>query len=239
MSLAHLPPAAGGLNAVSRADDLVPVRRAIVSVADKSGLDSLVPSLAEACPGIVFYSTGGTYREIARLLGAGAAGRLVAVSEYTGQPEMQGGLVKTLDFRVYLGLLSETHNPDHAADLSRAGAVAFDMVVGNLYPFSEAIRRPGATPETARGNIDIGGPCMIRAAAKNFLRVAALVDPADYAGVLAELRSRGGALALATRYRLAQRAFAHTAEYDRAVARYLAERAFAEVASCYTLEGRA
>jgi phosphoribosylaminoimidazolecarboxamide formyltransferase/IMP cyclohydrolase len=239
MSPARSSRAPGGLNTVDRADDLVPVRRAIVSVADKSGLERLIPSLLESCPGIVFYSTGGTHREIARLLGADAAGRLVAVSEYTGQPEMQGGLVKTLDFRIYLGLLSETYNPEHTADLRRAGAVTFDMVVGNLYPFSDAIRRAGATPETARGNIDIGGPCMIRAAAKNFLRVAALVDPADYAGVLAELRDRRGSLSLATRYRLAQKAFAHTAGYDGAIARYLAERPFAEVTSCYALEGRA
>lgn len=230
------------VNTVTRADDLVPVRRAIVSVADKSGLDRLIPSLLQACPGIVFYSTGGTHREVARLLAAdsgSAAGRLVAISDYTGQPEMQGGLVKTLDFRVYLGLLSETYNPDHTADLTRAGAVTFDMVVGNLYPFREATHRPGATAEIARGNIDIGGPCMIRAAAKNFLRVAALVDPADYPDVLSELRERRGSLSLATRYRLAQKAFAHTADYDGAIARYLAGRVFAEVASCYELEAGA
>jgi len=226
------------LEAVRRADDLVPLRRAIVSVADKSGLARLIPSLLELCPGLTLYSTGGTHREIARLLGNAAAGRLVAVSDYTGQPEMQGGLVKTLDFRIYLGLLSETYNRAHASDLDRTKAVAFDMVVGNLYPFTDAIRGPGATPETARGNIDIGGPCMIRAAAKNFLRVAALVDPADYEDVLGELRERGGALTLSTRYRLARRAFAHTAEYDAAITRYLEERPFAEVASCYALEER-
>lgn len=224
------------LNAVRRADDLVPVRRAIVSVADKSGLDRLIPRLLELCPGITFYSTGGTHREIARLLGGTAPGRLVAVSEYTGQPEMQGGLVKTLDFRIYLGLLSETYNPAHASDLRRTAAVTFDMVVGNLYPFAEAIGAPGATPEIARGNIDIGGPCMIRAAAKNFLRVAVLVDPANYKDTLEELRARGGALTLATRFRLARRAFAHTAEYDRSIACYLDERPFPEVASCYALE---
>ncbi len=226
------------LNTVRRADDLVAVRRVIVSVADKSGLDPLVPRLLELCPGVTFYSTGGTQREVARLLGSRAAQHLVAVSDYTGQPEMQGGLVKTLDFRIYLGLLSETYNPDHASDLERTRAVTFDMVVGNLYPFEQAIRRPDATPETGRGNIDIGGPCMIRAAAKNFLRVAVLVDPSDYAAVLEELAARSGALSLATRYRLAARAFALTAQYDASIARYLASHTYAETAGCYDLENR-
>ncbi len=227
------------LNVVSRADDLVPIRRAIVSVADKSGLEELVPALLDLCPGITFYSTGGTQREMARLLAGRAAQQLVAISDYTGQPEMQGGLVKTLDFKVYLGLLSETYNQAHAADLARAGALPFDLVVSNLYPFDEAIRRDDATPETARGNIDIGGPCLIRAAAKNFLRVAVLVDPADYEPVLTELGARSGSLALATRHHLALKAFALTTTYDGAIVRYLVQKPFAEVAGCYDLEARA
>jgi phosphoribosylaminoimidazolecarboxamide formyltransferase / IMP cyclohydrolase len=225
------------LNTVTRADDVVPVRRAIVSVSDKRSLATLIPRLMQSCPGITFYSTGGTYGAIRQILGNAAAGQLVSVSDYTGQPEMQGGLVKTLDFRIYLGLLSETYNEHHAADLGRTGAVALDLVVAGLYPFSEAIRRPGATPEVARSNIDIGGPCMIRAAAKNFLRVAVLVDDADTDPVIEELRARGG-LSLATRYRLAGRAFALTAEYDAAIARYLAQRPYEQVAGCYELGGR-
>lgn len=226
------------LNVVSRADDVVPIRRAIVSVADKSGLDAMILPLLDLCPGITFYSTGGTHRELARLLGGRAAQQLVAVSDYTGQPEMQGGLVKTLDFKVYLGLLSETYNKAHTADLVRADAVAFDLVIANLYPFAQAVRKPDATPETARTHIDIGGPCMIRAAAKNFLRVAVLVDPADYAPVLTELAARSGSLALATRHRLALKAFALTSSYDAEIARYFAQRPFAEVAACYGLEAR-
>ncbi len=224
------------LNVVSRADDVVPVRRAIVSVADKSGLDKLVLPLLELCPGITFYSTGGTHRELSRLLGGRAAQQLVAVSDYTGQPEMQGGLVKTLDFKVYLGLLSETHNKAHTADLVRADAVTFDLVVANLYPFGQAIRQADATPEKARAHIDIGGPCMIRAAAKNFLRVAVLVDPSDYETVLTELGARCGALALATRFRLALKAFALTSSYDAEIMRYFVQRPFDEVAACYGLE---
>jgi phosphoribosylaminoimidazolecarboxamide formyltransferase / IMP cyclohydrolase len=225
------------LNTVTRADNIVPIRRAIVSVADKGRLATLIPRLIATCPGIMFYSTGGTHSAIRQILGSDAPGRLVSVSDYTGQPEMQGGLVKTLDFRIYLGLLSETYNEHHAADLGRTGAVAFDMVVAGLYPFAEATSRPGATPEGARSNIDIGGPCMIRAAAKNFLRVAVLVDDADTDGVIDELRARSG-LSLATRYRLAGRAFALTAEYDAAIARYLAHRPYDEVARCYELEGK-
>jgi phosphoribosylaminoimidazolecarboxamide formyltransferase/IMP cyclohydrolase len=134
---------------------------------------------------------------------------------------MQGGLVKTLDFRIYLGLLSESYNPSHQADLARSGSVPIDMVVVNLYPFRETIAASGATPEGARGNIDIGGPCMLRAAAKNFHRVAALSDPADYPWIVRELEESRGSLSLATRFMLAQKAFRLTAGYDAAIADYL------------------
>jgi phosphoribosylaminoimidazolecarboxamide formyltransferase/IMP cyclohydrolase len=177
---------------------------------------------------------------VAAILGAKAgrakpseAGTLRQVSDYTGQPEMQGGLVKTLDFKIYLALLSETYNAAHAADLSRTGAEPIDLVVVNLYPFKETIARKEVTPEQARANIDVGGPCMLRAAAKNFLRVAAVADPADYPSILAELESAGGALSLATRFRLAQKAFAATAEYDRAIAEYLGGLPAEQVAACY------
>ena len=222
------------LNVVTRADDRVPVRRIVASVADKSALDRLIPPLLDLVPDALVYSTGGTYAALEALLGG--TRRLVSISDYTGQPEMQGGLVKTLDFKIYLGLLSETHNPAHDADLRRAGAASFDMVVGNLYPFASAVSRPGATLETARGNIDIGGPCMIRAAAKNFLRVAAVVDPADYDPLLREMRESEGTLGLATRFRLAQKAFAHTAQYDAAIAAYLSRTDARRVAETYEQE---
>ena len=153
----------------------------------------------------------------------------------TGQPEMQGGLVKTLDFKVYLGLLSETYNPAHAADMIRAGAVPIDLVVANLYPFASVVSQPQVTPEAARANIDIGGPCMIRAAAKNFHRVAALTDPADYQSILAELAD-GGRLSLATRWRLAQKAFAVTAAYDSAICSYPSQLAFVRVRGAYDVK---
>ncbi len=155
------------------------------------------------------------------MLGASASTSLRQVSDYTGQPEMQGGLVKTLDFKIYLGLLSETDNASHRADLARTGAAAIDMVVVNLYPFEQTVAAAQATLEDARANIDIGGPCMVRAAAKNFHRVAVLADPSDYPAVVEELAKQDGTLRLATRYRLAQKAFRLIARYDAAIADYL------------------
>jgi phosphoribosylaminoimidazolecarboxamide formyltransferase/IMP cyclohydrolase len=209
------------MNFVEKIDDKVKIERVLISVYDKDGLASFVPELLRINPEILMYSTGGTYRAIADILGDSKADRLVAVSEYTGQPEMQGGLVKTLDFKIYLGLLSETYNPAHRQDLERTGAVAIDMVVVNLYPFQSTVAREDVTPERARANIDIGGPCMIRAAAKNYLRVASVVDPGDYAKITAEAQADGGCLSLSTRFRLARKTFAYTAEYDKAIAAYM------------------
>jgi phosphoribosylaminoimidazolecarboxamide formyltransferase/IMP cyclohydrolase len=210
------------INTVRTIDDRVRVRTVLASVSDKSGLAVFVPGLLAACPDLSILSTGGTCDAIRALLGAKAAGCLRQVTEYTGQPEMQGGLVKTLDWRIYLGLLSETYNPAHRADMAMHNAAAIDMVVVNLYPFGKTVARAGSTPEDARGNIDIGGPCMVRAAAKNFHRVAVVTDPADYPRLVAELAAGGGALTLARRFALAKKAFRLIAEYDAAIAAYLA-----------------
>ena len=220
-------------NLVQKIDDRVPVRNVLVSLFDKSGLDVLIQGLVETCPGVRFYSTGGTYKSIADILGAAAGDRLVSVSDYTGQPEMQGGLVKTLDFKIYLGLLSEKYNDAHQADLSRTQAVAFDMVVANLYPFKQVVSQDGVSPEMARTNIDIGGPCMIRASAKNYIRVASVTDAADYSDLIQEARTNGGTLSLATRFRLMKKAFAHTASYDTAIAAHFAAVSPTAVATTY------
>jgi len=222
------------LNIVGKIDGAVRVERVLASVSDKSGLDVLVNGLLEVNPEVMFYSTGGTFEAIKSLLGPERAARnLTAVSDYTGQPEMQGGLVKTLDFKIYLGLLSETYNAAHAKDLDRVGAVPIDMVVVNLYPFAQTVARVGVTPEEARTNIDIGGPCMIRAAAKNYLRTASVTDPADYADLVDVLRANGGALPLSQRLALMKKAFAHTAAYDSAIASYFAECDSSAVERCY------
>lgn len=223
------------LNIVTEIDNRVSIRHVLMSVSDKTGLDTFVPALVQACPGVKIYSTGGTYTKVKEILGADADRTLVAVSDYTGQPEMQGGLVKTLDFKIYLGLLSETYNEAHRLDLARLSALPIDMVVVNLYPFRETVAKEGVTPEMARTNIDIGGPCMVRASAKNYLRVASVTDPGDYAAVAGELAARGGTIGLDTRFRLMKKAFAHTAAYDTAIAGYFAGVPWAEAESTYVL----
>jgi len=221
------------INIVTQIDDAVKVNQVLVSVSDKSGLETFIPRLIEINPEIKIFSTGGTYQRIMEILGEKATTCLTRVAEYTGQPETQGGLVKTLDFKIYLGLLTETYNDAHQADLKRTGSVPIDMVVVNLYPFKDTISKDGVTTEAARGNIDIGGPCMIRASAKNYLRVAAVVDPRDYDAVLDEMRTNQAQITLDLRFRLAQKAFAHTADYDRAIADFLGSRTYTEVKRCY------
>jgi len=221
------------LNIVTEIDGRIKVRNVLMSVSDKTGLDSFVPALVKACPGVKIYSTGGTYAKVRELLGDAADGTLVAVSDYTGQPEMQGGLVKTLDFKIYLGLLSETYNAAHQSDLARLDAKPIDMVVVNLYPFTQTVAKEGVTPEMARTNIDIGGPCMVRASAKNYLRVASVTDPLDYAGIVNELAAHDGTLGLDTRFRLMKKAFAHTAAYDTAISGFFASRTWEEVDATY------
>jgi phosphoribosylaminoimidazolecarboxamide formyltransferase/IMP cyclohydrolase len=224
------------MNVVSKIDDRVKVNHALISVSDKTGLEDLVPALRRINPELRIFSTGGTYQRLQEILGADADACLTQVADYTGQPETQGGLVKTLDFRIYLGLLTETYNDAHQNDLARTDSVAIDMVVVNLYPFKATVARKDATVENARGNIDIGGPCMIRAAAKNYIRVASVVDPADYGAIIDQLTAHDGCTSLSLRYKLACRAFAHTAEYDSAIADYLAAQTEDQVHSCYTAQ---
>ena len=221
------------MNVVEKIDDRIHVKHALISVSDKSGLETFVPPLLSINPDMRIFSTGGTFARLREILGNRADDHLMQVADYTGQPETQGGLVKTLDFKIYLGLLTETYNDAHQSDLQRTGAVPIDLVVVNLYPFRETVAKAGITPEQARGNIDIGGPCMIRAAAKNFIRVAAVVDPGDYGQVADEMAAAGGSIPLALRYRLACKAFAHTAAYDTAIAGYLDATDFATVQANY------
>lgn len=221
------------LNIVKDIDNRVKVRNVLMSVSDKAGLEEFVPKLVKACPGVKIYSTGGTYARVKEILGADADKTLVAVSDYTGQPEMQGGLVKTLDFKIYLGLLSETYNDAHQADMKRLSARPIDMVVVNLYPFQETVAKLGVTPEMARTNIDIGGPCMVRASAKNYLRVASVTDPLDYGNIAEELASNSGTICLSTRFKLMKKAFAHTAAYDTAISQFFASRTWEEVNGTY------
>jgi len=226
------------LNIVEQIDDRVAVQNVLISVSDKTGLETFIPELIAALPNVKLYSTGGTYDALKELLGTeGAKKHLVTVSDYTGHPEMQGGLVKTLDFKIYLGLLSEAYNEEHKKDLSRVDAVTFDMVVANLYPFRQTLLTPDCTPEKARANIDIGGPCMIRAAAKNYLRVATVTEPAEYAAIVQEIRNNSGTIGLNARLRLMRKAFAHIANYDLAIAGYFAGIQSVAVRAIYRIMG--
>lgn len=221
------------INVVEKIDAVVALRHVLVSVSDKSGLESFIPQLLDVNPELTFFSTGGTYNRLKEILGDKADRCLTPVSDYTGQPETQGGLVKTLDFKIYLGLLTETYNDSHQSDLKRTSSVPIDMVVANLYPFKETIAKAGVTVEQARGNIDIGGPCMIRAAAKNFIRVASVVDPADYGRIVSDVKNGNGKLSFELRYQLAVKAFDHTAIYDRTIADFLAGQTLEQVTGCY------
>jgi phosphoribosylaminoimidazolecarboxamide formyltransferase/IMP cyclohydrolase len=191
----------------------VKVARALLSVSDKSGIVELARSLAAA--GVELLSTGGT----ARLLEKEGV-KVTEVSAYTGFPEMLDGRVKTLHPRIHGGLLARRDDPAHVGALQGAGIGTIDLLVVNLYPFAATVADPDARFEDAIENIDIGGPAMLRSAAKNHAHVAALVDPADYARVLAEIKATGG-VSDETRFGLAAKVFAHTAAYDGAIANYL------------------
>lgn len=219
-------------NSVSKIDDRIFLHNVIISVYEKSGLDELVVALLRYCPGVRFYSTGGSYELLAKTLGERSGAHLVRITDYTGQPEMKGGLVKTLDWKIYLGLLAEPYDTEHAEDLARNKAVAFDMVVGNLYPFAQAAAAAKRFEE-ARQNIDIGGPCMLRAAAKNFLRVASVCGPDLYPALMNSLETGKGSLSLSERAMLAKETFGRQAAYDLSVSKYFEEHSGAFLESSY------
>jgi phosphoribosylaminoimidazolecarboxamide formyltransferase/IMP cyclohydrolase len=191
-----------------------PIARALISVSDKTGLEPLAAALAAR--GVSILSTGGTAQ---RLRDAGIA--VTDVSEHTGFPEVMDGRVKTLHPTIHGGILARREDPEHRAAMKEHGIGGIDLVVVNLYPFEETVRR-GANFETCVENIDIGGPAMIRAAAKNHADVAVVVDPADYEAVIADMSQLDGATSADLRRRLAATAFARTAAYDAAIARWFA-----------------
>ena len=196
--------------------DVREVRRALLAVYDKAGVVELARALVEL--GVSLVSSGGT---AATLRDAGVP--VTPVEEVTGFPEMLDGRVKTLHPRIHGGLLADSRKPEHLEQLAAHGIEPFDLVVVNLYPFRETVAS-GAGADDVIEKIDIGGPAMVRAAAKNFESVGVVVDPSSYPAIVEELRERGG-LSRDTRERLAAAAFAHTAAYDAAVAGWFAERA--------------
>ncbi|MCC6379781.1 MAG: bifunctional phosphoribosylaminoimidazolecarboxamide formyltransferase/IMP cyclohydrolase [Burkholderiales bacterium] len=194
-----------------------PVTQALLSVSDKAGLVEFARALAGR--GVQLLSTGGTAKAIAD---AGLA--VTDVGTYTGFPEMLDGRVKTLHPKVHGGILARRDLASHAEAIAAHGIPPIDLVVVNLYPFRETVAKPGCTLDDAIENIDIGGPAMVRAAAKNWQHVGVVVDPADYGALAVELARSGNALSDATRFALARKAFAHTAAYDGAIANWLTAR---------------
>jgi phosphoribosylaminoimidazolecarboxamide formyltransferase/IMP cyclohydrolase len=190
------------------------IKRALVSVSDKTGIVDFARALAEF--GVEIISTGGTAKAL-----RDAGLEVVDISDITGFAEMMDGRVKTLHPRVHGGLLALRDNPEHVAAMDKHGIQPIDMVVVNLYPFAETIRRPGVTREEAIEQIDIGGPAMIRSAAKNAQDVAVVVSATGYNQIIDEMKRHEGALSLATRERLAYEAFQQTANYDAMVSAYL------------------
>ncbi len=190
------------------------IKRAIISVTDKSGIVEFAKSLTRF--GVQILSTGGT----AKALRQGGI-EVTDISAYTGFPEMMDGRVKTLHPKVHGGLLGLRDNPDHVRMMKEHGIRAIDMVVVNLYQFEKTVAKEGVTLEEAIENIDIGGPSMLRSSAKNFKDVTVIVDPADYDKVLKEMEARDGETEPETRFQLAKKVFRLTSRYDGAISQYL------------------
>ncbi|GAB4343979.1 MAG: hypothetical protein Kow0089_20160 [Desulfobulbaceae bacterium] len=189
------------------------VERALISLTDKSGIEDFAKALADL--GVEILSTGGTAKKIRE-----SGVPVTDVSEFTGFPEMLDGRVKTLHPLVHGGILNQRENPDHRKQCEQHGIKDIDIVAVNLYAFEKTVARPDCTLADAIENIDIGGPTLLRASAKNFRDVTVIVDPADYEQVLAEIRATGNTT-LKTRFRLAVKVFQLTSRYDTTIAGWL------------------
>ena len=190
------------------------IQRALISVSDKTGLEEFAKGLHEF--GVELISTGGT---AAFLKGLGLP--VIEISDYTGEPELFEGRLKTLHPMVHGGLLHRRDNEEHVRQAKENGIKPIDLVCVNLYPFEETVARPGVTLEEAIEKIDIGGPSMLRSAAKNYASVTVVSDPADYARILDEMQTHKGDTTLKTRENLAVKVFMRTSNYDNAITNYL------------------
>jgi len=190
------------------------IERALISVTDKSGIQDFARTLADF--GVEILSTGGTAKALAQ-----ASVPVREVSDFTGFPEMLDGRVKTLHPKIHGGILGIRTNPEHVAAMKKHGVLPVDMVLVNLYAFEKTVARQGCTLAEAIENIDIGGPTLLRAAAKNYRFVTVITDPADYATVMEEMKRSGGSVSEATNFRLAKKVFKLTSHYDRAISEYL------------------
>jgi phosphoribosylaminoimidazolecarboxamide formyltransferase / IMP cyclohydrolase len=193
------------------------IQRAVISLSDKTGIVQFAKDVQSF--GVEILSTGGTAKALRE-----SGLKIMDVSEYTGFPEMLDGRVKTLHPKIHGGLLGIRDNPEHVKKMKEHGIIPIDMVVVNLYPFEATVAKPSCTLEEAIENIDIGGPSMLRAAAKNYSYVTVIVDPEDYKHVLEEMRRSGGSVSKETNFRLAKKVYQLTSKYDKAISEYLAKR---------------
>ena len=193
------------------------ISRVLISVSDKTGVVDFAKALSEY--GVTFLSTGGTAK-ILREAGLD----VTDVSDYTGFPEMMDGRVKTLHPKVHGALLGLRENAEHVAKMKEHAIEPIDMVVVNLYPFKQAIAKPGCTLQEAIENIDIGGPSMLRSAAKNFSHVSVVIDPDDYKHILEDMKNSNGEVSYKTNFKLAVKVYKTTSEYDAMIAAYLDEQ---------------
>src|SRR3984957_1218297 len=196
------------------ATDKVVIKRALLGVSDKSGLVEFARVLERH--GVEILSTGGTRTALEK-----AGIRVKSVEDFTGSPEMLDGRVKTLHPKIHGGILARRSEPSHQQQMRQHGIEPIDLVVVNFYPFEQTVAKPGVSLADAIENIDIGGPTLVRAAAKNHDDVAVVVEPSDYPAIAQELESNGGAITAETRWRLARRAFARVTAYDAAISNYL------------------
>lgn len=190
------------------------IQRALISVTDKSGIEELGQALAEF--NVEILSTGGTAKQI-----ASAGIKITEVSDFTGFPEMLDGRVKTLHPKIHGGILGIRTNPAHVQTMQDQGIVPIDMVVVNLYAFEKTVAREDCSLDEAIENIDIGGPTLLRAAAKNYRFVTVITDPKDYGVVVTQMKASGGVVPVETNFRLACKVFRLTHEYDGSISRYL------------------
>ncbi len=190
------------------------IKRALISVSDKAGLDELARGLASM--GVEIISTGGTSKAL-----KDAKVPVTDISDHTGFPEILDGRLKTLHPKIHGGILGIRENKKHQEEMAKNNVCPIDLVVVNLYPFEATVAKPGCTFEEAIENIDIGGPTMLRAAAKNHHDVAVVCDPADYPAIIKEMREKGGEVSAETKFMLAKKVFAHTARYDSAIITHL------------------
>jgi len=221
------------MNIVKTVKNMVEIRNVLISVYDKTNLKYIVENLLNINSDIKIFSTGGTYQFLKDNFRN--AENFIEISDYTGHNEMQGGLVKTLDFKLYLGILSELYNVDHQHDIKTNNAVEFDMIICNLYPFETVVSESKNNCEDARGNIDIGGVTLIRAASKNYLRVACVSEPKDYKKIVDELEKNKGQISLETRFSLSKKSFLYIKNYDTAIENYFNKIQLNEVTAVYEI----